>query len=83
MAIVLVLLLADRARRRRGLIVKRAPALAIYAVGAFVFLHAAAADPIVFSFNSSRFTVWEGFSLRWYRAALHDPQLGRGRRRTA
>jgi spermidine/putrescine transport system permease protein len=26
----------------------------------------------VFSFNSSRFTLWEGFSFRWYRAALTD-----------
>jgi spermidine/putrescine transport system permease protein len=29
----------------------------------------------VFSFNASRFTLWEGFSLRWYRAAFADPQL--------
>ena len=29
----------------------------------------------VFSFNSSRFTVWERFSLRWYRAVL---RLGGG-----
>ena len=33
---------------------------------------------IVFSFNASRFTVWEGFSLRWYRAAMNDPQLAEG-----
>ncbi len=28
-----------------------------------------------FSFNQSRFTIWQGFSLAWYRAALHDSQL--------
>ena len=25
-----------------------------------------------------RFTVWEGLSLRWYNAALNDPQLAEG-----
>jgi spermidine/putrescine transport system permease protein len=30
---------------------------------------------IVFSFNASKFTVWQGFSLDWYRAIFHDPQL--------
>jgi spermidine/putrescine transport system permease protein len=54
---------------------KRAPALAIYAVGAYLFLHLPLLILSVFSFNSSRFTVWEGFSLRWYSAALHDTQL--------
>jgi spermidine/putrescine transport system permease protein len=29
----------------------------------------------VFSFNSSRFTVWQGFSLQWYRAIFQDQQL--------
>jgi spermidine/putrescine transport system permease protein len=32
----------------------------------------------VFSFNSSRFTVWEGFSLAWYRAILQDRQIIEG-----
>jgi len=54
---------------------KRTPALALYAVGAFLFLHLPLLILAVFSFNSSRFTVWEGFSLRWYSAALHDSQL--------
>jgi len=54
---------------------KRTPALAIYAVGAYLFLHLPLLILSVFSFNSSRFTVWEGFSLRWYSAALHDTQL--------
>jgi spermidine/putrescine transport system permease protein len=55
--------------------VKRTPTLALYAVGAFLFLHLPLLILAVFSFNSSRFTVWEGFSLRWYSAALHDTQL--------
>jgi spermidine/putrescine transport system permease protein len=54
---------------------KRTPALAIYAIGAFLFLHLPLLILSVFSFNSSRFTAWEGFSLRWYSAALHDTQL--------
>jgi spermidine/putrescine transport system permease protein len=33
---------------------------------------------IAFSFNSSRFTVWEGISLRWYSAAMNDPQITEG-----
>ena len=33
---------------------------------------------VAFSFNTGRFTVWEGFSLVWYRAALADPQLAEG-----
>ena len=43
-----------------------------------LFLHAPLLVLIVFSFNASRFTVWEGFSLRWYQAALNDPQLAEG-----
>jgi spermidine/putrescine transport system permease protein len=53
-------------------------ALCIYSALALAFLHAPLAVLIVFSFNSSRFTVWEGFSLHWYTAALRDPQLGEG-----
>ncbi len=30
---------------------------------------------VVFSFNRSRFTVWEGFSLNWYRAVLNNGDL--------
>lgn len=49
--------------------------LALYAAGAYAFLHLPLVVLTVFSFNSSRFTVWEGFSLHWYRAAFRDPQL--------
>ena len=54
---------------------QRGAGLAIYAVGAYLFLHLPLLILSIFSFNSSRFTVWEGFSLRWYSAALHDTQL--------
>ena len=53
-------------------------ALGIYSAVALVFLHAPLLILIVFSFNASRFTVWEGFSLRWYQAAMNDPQLAEG-----
>ncbi|MGQ9633902.1 MAG: ABC transporter permease [Bryobacteraceae bacterium] len=49
--------------------------LALYATGVYLFLHLPLAVLAAFSFNASRFTVWEGFSLRWYRAAVSDRQL--------
>jgi spermidine/putrescine transport system permease protein len=53
--------------------VKRA--LGVYAAVAFAFLYLPLVVLVVFSFNKSRFTVWEGFSLDWYRAVLHNPDL--------
>jgi spermidine/putrescine transport system permease protein len=53
-------------------------ALGIYAAAALIFLHAPLLILMAFSFNASRFTNWEGFSLRWYRAAMADPQLSEG-----
>jgi spermidine/putrescine transport system permease protein len=50
-------------------------ALGLYAAAAYAFLHLPLLVLAVFSFNSSRFTTWERFSLAWYRAAFHDPQL--------
>jgi spermidine/putrescine transport system permease protein len=58
-------------------LLKQGP-LSIYAAFALAFLHAPLLILIVFSFNASRFTVWEGFSFRWYRAAIDDPQLTEG-----
>jgi spermidine/putrescine transport system permease protein len=49
--------------------------LAFYAALAFAFLHLPLLTLAVFSFNSSRFTVWKGLSLDWYRAILRDPEL--------
>ena len=49
--------------------------LSVYALAAFLFLHLPLLILAAFSFNASRFTVWQGFSLRWYAAALQDSQL--------
>jgi spermidine/putrescine transport system permease protein len=55
-------------------------ALAVYAAGAYLFLHIPLLVLAIFSFNSSRFTVWQGFSIHWYGAAFRDPQLGEAAR---
>jgi spermidine/putrescine transport system permease protein len=52
--------------------------LAVYAAAFFLFLHLPLLTLAAFSFNSSRFTVWEGFSLDWYRAIFQNPQLLEG-----
>lgn len=49
--------------------------LGFYSALVYAFLHLPLLILAVFSFNESRFTVWGGFSLRWYRAMLHDPHL--------
>jgi len=46
-----------------------------YVAAAFVFLYLPLVVLAVFSFNDSRFTLWNGFSLRWYRAAWENSQL--------
>jgi spermidine/putrescine transport system permease protein len=52
--------------------------LGLYSACALIFLQAPLIVLIAFSFNSGRFTIWEGVSLRWYRAALADSQLAEG-----
>ena len=52
--------------------------LAVYVAIFFTFLHLPVLTLAAFSFNRSRFTVWEGFSLGWYRAMFHDPALIEG-----
>lgn len=49
--------------------------LAFYALGAYAFLHVPLLILAVFSFNSSRFAVWQGFSLQWYRSVAQDSNL--------
>ncbi|MBI4875126.1 MAG: ABC transporter permease [Acidobacteria bacterium] len=49
--------------------------LPLYAIAVYAFLHLPILTLGVFSFNASRFTVWEGFSWHWYAAALADSQL--------
>jgi spermidine/putrescine transport system permease protein len=46
-----------------------------YAALVCCFLHIPLLILAIFSVNSSKFTVWEGFSLHWYRAALGDREL--------
>jgi spermidine/putrescine transport system permease protein len=50
--------------------------LALFAACVYAFLHVPLLILCAFSFNSSRFTVWEGFSLEWYRQMFSDAQLG-------
>jgi len=50
-------------------------ALGLYATLAYAFLHLPLLVLAIFSFNSSRLTAWEGFSLHWYEVALSDPTL--------
>jgi spermidine/putrescine transport system permease protein len=55
--------------------VKNSRWLAVYAVGAYAFLHLPLLVLAVFSFNASKFTVWQGFSLEWYRQAFANEAL--------
>jgi len=50
-------------------------ALGLYAAALYAFLHLPLIILTVFSFNSSKFTIWEGFSFRWYAAVFRDPDL--------
>jgi spermidine/putrescine transport system permease protein len=52
--------------------------LPVAAVAVLLFLHVPLLTLCLFSFNESRFTVWEGFSLRWYQAAFRNEQLLEG-----
>jgi len=47
----------------------------LYALGAYAFLHVPLLILAIFSFNASRFTVWQGFSLHWYAALAQDREL--------
>jgi len=53
-------------------------ALALTAAAVLAFLHLPLAVLTVFSFNASRFTVWEGFSFKWYAALAQDTRLIEG-----
>lgn len=49
--------------------------LAFYALLAYIFLHFPLFILAIFSFNASKYSVWQGFSLGWYRAAFADRDL--------
>jgi len=55
--------------------VRPGPWLGVYAVFAYAFLHVPMLILGVFSFNQSRYSLWTGFSLDWYKAMVRDPQL--------
>lgn len=50
-------------------------ALSFYAVAAFAFLYVPLIVLIAFSFNASRFTIWTGWSLEWYRAVFRNSEM--------
>ncbi|MCC7496323.1 MAG: ABC transporter permease [Bryobacterales bacterium] len=54
---------------------KRPSPLTLYALATYAFLHLPLAILTLFSFNRSRFTIWTGWSLTWYRTAFRDTQL--------
>ena len=49
--------------------------LGMYALAIYAFLHVPLLVLAVFSFNSSKYTLWQSFSLDWYRAAFRDSNL--------
>jgi spermidine/putrescine transport system permease protein len=49
--------------------------LAVYAAAVYAFLYVPLGVLALFSFNSSRLAVWQGFSLQWYREALGNRQM--------
>lgn len=63
---------------RRGSLLTRLIRTGITASGiwGYVFLYAPIVILVVFSFNASRFvTVWDGFSLRWYRELFQNEAM--------
>lgn len=68
---------ADRVARR-GSLLTRLIRIGIAAGGiwGYVFLYTPIMILVVFSFNASRFvTVWDGFSLRWYRELFQNEAM--------
>lgn len=64
-------------RRRRGSGMGRRPKVAVVVTAVFfVFLYLPIVAVVVFSFNTKKsLTVFEGWSLEWYRAFLDDKEL--------
>jgi spermidine/putrescine transport system permease protein len=52
--------------------------LAGYAMLAYLFLYAPLAVLAVFSFNSSKLSVWQGFTWNWYASVLQNSALAEG-----
>lgn len=49
--------------------------LAVFAAAAYAFLHVPVLVLVVFSFNESRFTVWRGFSWKWYAQLAENTRI--------
>ena len=49
--------------------------LTFYAIAVYAFLHVPLLILAIFSVNASRFTLWEGFSSRWYQAMFANREL--------
>ena len=60
---------------KRDGVTRGSVSLAVYAVFAYAFLHLPLLILALFSVNKSRFTVWEGLSLDWYRAMFANRDL--------
>ncbi len=52
--------------------------LSLYAALAYLFLYAPLAVLAVFSFNSSKLSVWQGFTFHWYSTVFRNPALAEG-----
>jgi spermidine/putrescine transport system permease protein len=52
--------------------------LVFYAALAYLFLYAPLAVLAVFSFNSSKLSVWRGFTLHWYTSVFQNAALAEG-----
>ncbi len=46
----------------------------------YAFLYAPIIILVIYSFNSSRYSVWEGFSLQWYKSLFHNQLILRALR---
>jgi len=46
----------------------------------YIFLYAPIVILVIFSFNSSRYSIWENFSLQWYRSLFHNELILRALR---
>ena len=52
--------------------------LALYAALIYLFLYAPLAVLAVFSFNSSKLSIWQGFTLHWYGTVFQNAALAEG-----
>jgi spermidine/putrescine transport system permease protein len=63
-------------RRGRPFNWRRTPGLAGFAAAILVFLYAPLLILVVYAFNGSRMvTVWQGFSLQWFVAVVHNGDI--------